>query len=103
MSVTRRQFLGSTAASALAFTFVPSRAFGANEKLNIAAVGSGGMGGSNINAVKSQNIVALCDVDDRRAADTYRSFPGVPTFRDFRKMFAYEPSRDRRSRSAWMQ
>ena len=86
MSVTRRQFLGSTAASALAFTFVPSRAFGANEKLNIAAIGSGGMGGGNIGAVKSQNIVALCDVDDRSARGTYEKFPGVPTFRDFRKM-----------------
>jgi len=63
MSLTRRQFLGRSAAGAFAFTYVPSRVFGANEKLNIAAIGSGGMGGGNINAVTSQNIVALCDVE----------------------------------------
>ena len=38
-----------------------------NEKLNVALVGSGGRGASNLTGLKSENIVALCDVDDRRA------------------------------------
>ena len=86
MTLSRREFLSQSAASAMAFTFVPSHVFGANERLNIAAIGSGGMGGSNINAVASQNIVALCDVDDNRAAGAYKKFPDARTFRDFRIM-----------------
>ena len=34
----------------------------------------------------SQNIVALCDVDDRRAAGNFQRFPKAKRFRDFRKM-----------------
>ena len=37
-----------------------------SDTLNVAAIGAGGMGGSNMNALTSQNIVAICDVDDRR-------------------------------------
>ena len=35
-----------------------------NEKLNVALIGIGGQGGSNLRGVSSQNIVALCDVDE---------------------------------------
>jgi predicted dehydrogenase len=45
------------------------------------------MGAGNIGGVSSQNIVALCDVDDERAKETYSKYPDVPKFRDFRKMF----------------
>ena len=60
-----------------------------NEKLNIAVIGCGGQGGENLNAVgrQNQNIVALCDVDDARAADAFETFPKAKRFRDFRKMF----------------
>jgi predicted dehydrogenase len=62
-----------------------------NEKLNFAAVGSGGQGASNLRAAApTENIVALCDVDDRRAAETYKQFPNAPTFRDFRQMLDKE-------------
>ena len=93
--LSRRQFLGGAAAAA-AFTIVPRHVLGGNgntppsEKLNIAAVGSGGMGGGNINAVKDQNIVALCDVDYNRAADTFKKFPNAAKYRDFRKMLDKE-------------
>jgi tRNA A37 threonylcarbamoyladenosine dehydratase len=74
----RRQFLG-TAAAAAAFTFIPrhaaarSRKIAPSDRVNIAAVGVGGMGRANLQALASQNIVALCDVDwnyvDTRFAD----------------------------------
>ena len=86
MTMTRREFLGTTAAGLAAYGLMPSSVLGANERLNIAAIGSGGMGSGNIDRVSSQNIVALCDVDDNQAAGTYNKFPEVPKFRDFRKM-----------------
>jgi len=92
MSLSRREFLGSVAAGAATFTFVPGRVLGQagqsppSEKLNIAGVGVGGMGGNNIKAVASENIVALCDVDDAKAAETFNRYPGAKKFRDFRKM-----------------
>ena len=62
-----------------------------NEKLNFAAIGSGGQGASNIRAASpTENIVALCDVDDRRAAESFKAFPNAPTYRDFRKMLDKE-------------
>ena len=57
-----------------------------NEKLNLAGIGVGGQGGWDIGECSSQNIVALCDVDDRRAAGTYDRFPKAKRFRDYRKM-----------------
>jgi predicted dehydrogenase len=59
----------SAAATAAAFTILPGDAFGktrrisANDRVNIAAIGVGGMGRANLHALSSQNIVALCDVD----------------------------------------
>jgi len=84
------------AGAAAAFTFVPGHVLGrggaraANEKLNIAAIGSGGMGAANINACSSENIVALCDVDDRHAAGTFNKFPKAKKYKDFRIMLEKE-------------
>ena len=63
-------------------------AFGksANEKLNIACIGVGGRGGANVNGLASQNLVALADVDDARAAKTFAKYPKTKTYRDYRKM-----------------
>ena len=58
-----------------------------NEKLNIAFIGCGGRGGANVNAFQNENVVALCDVDDERAAGAYKKFPKAKKFHDFRKMF----------------
>ena len=59
-----------------------------SDKLNIAMVGVGGRGRSHVNALKdTENIVAMCDVDDERAAESYEQFPDVPKFKDFRKMY----------------
>ena len=90
---TRRQFLKQSAAVAAAFTILPRHVLGGagfaspNEKLNIAAIGIGGMGTANINAVAgTENLVALCDVDAVRAADVFKRFPNAKRFQDFRVM-----------------
>jgi uncharacterized protein (DUF1501 family) len=48
-SYTRRDVLKAGAASAIAVNFLPSRVFGANERLTMAGIGVGGKGGSDIN------------------------------------------------------
>ena len=67
-SPSRRQFIKTAAGAGAAFMIVPrhvlGRGFQAPSNLvNVAAVGINGMGGSNLNAVMSQNVVAICDVD----------------------------------------
>jgi predicted dehydrogenase len=57
-----------------------------NQKLNIAIVGCAGRGGANLEGVKGENIVALCDVDEKRLGSAAAQFRGAKTFRDFRKM-----------------
>ena len=100
--ISRRRFLKTTS-GALAATaglsvhaarvntaqVVPGRV-SPNERLNIAAIGVGGMGQANIRACSSENIVALCDVDDERAAGTYKEFPKASRYRDFRVMLDKE-------------
>jgi len=54
---------------------LPGQAASPNEKLNLAGIGVGGQGGWDIGECASQNIVALCDVDDRRAAGSFIRFP----------------------------
>ena len=99
MAFTRRYFFyGSLLAGA-----VPAMGFGStpslksagykspNEKLNFAAIGSGGQGASNISAAApTENIVALCDVDDRRAATTFTRFEKATKYKDFRQMLDKE-------------
>ncbi|MFQ6036132.1 MAG: Gfo/Idh/MocA family protein [Sedimentisphaerales bacterium] len=93
--ISRRNFLG-TAATVAAFTVVPRHVLGGpghnppSEKLNIAGIGVGGRGGSVLQAVESQNIVALCDVDFKRAAGAFRRYPNARRYRDFRKMLDKE-------------
>jgi len=60
---------------------------GANSRLNIAGVGVGGKGMVDITGCDTENLVALCDVDDVRAGDAFKRFPDARRFRDFRVMF----------------
>jgi predicted dehydrogenase len=99
MRLTRRHFFyGSLLAGsvpAAGFGSVPSlRALGyksPNEKLNFAAIGSGGQGASNLRAAApTENIVALCDVDDQRAAETFKRHPDATKYKDFRQMLDKE-------------
>ena len=99
MSISRRHFFyGSLLAGA-----VPAAGFGStanlkfmgykspNEKLNFAAIGSGGQGASNLSAAApTENIVALADVDDRRAEPSFKRYPDAHRYRDFRQMLDKE-------------
>ncbi|UCD28776.1 MAG: Gfo/Idh/MocA family oxidoreductase [Planctomycetota bacterium] len=57
-----------------------------SEKLNIAYIGCGGRGHANLRSTRGENIVALCDVDDERAAKVFENYPKLPKFKDFRVM-----------------
>ena len=57
-----------------------------DKKLRIACVGCGGKGVSDSKFVESEDIVALCDVDDVQAAKVYELYPDVPKYKDFRVM-----------------
>jgi predicted dehydrogenase len=65
----------------------PARDRPASDKLNLAIVGCGGRGTDNLHEVAGENIVALCDVDERSAAEAFRKYPRARRFRDYRKMF----------------
>jgi len=101
MAISRRYFFfGSVLAGA-----IPKGGFGSvaslraagykspNEKLNIGSIGVGGKATSDIKeCAKTENIVALCDVDDANAAKSklYETFPNAPKYKDFRKMLDKE-------------
>lgn len=85
----RRSFLksASLASAVLAFPHIlRGQAGSPNNRLNIACVGVGGRGYEAVKGLKGENLVAFCDVDDTSAAKTYAEFPGVPHFRDYRRM-----------------
>lgn len=65
---------------------VVPRKISPNEKLNIVGIGVGGQGKADIMGCKSENIIALCDVDDKRAEETYHLLPNAKRYKDFRKM-----------------
>ncbi len=89
--ISRRGFLTATATTA-AVTIVPRHVLGGprnippSEKLNIAGIGVGGMGSSNLRQLESENIVALCDVDHSYAAGTFKRYPKAKVYTDYRKM-----------------
>ena len=62
-----------------------------NEKLNVAGIGAGNQALSDLRQVaQTENIVALADVDDRRATDGWATWPKANHYRDFRKMLDTE-------------
>jgi predicted dehydrogenase len=67
--------------------FGAAPAEGPSDKLNLAVIGIGGQGAANLAGLKTQNIVALCDVDEKRGGKAFEEFAEVRRFTDFRKMF----------------
>ena len=88
----RREFIGASASAVSSFLIVPRAVLGGtgekppSEKLNIAGIGVGGMGAADLRGMETENIVALCDVDAERAAETFARYPKAKRYRDFRKM-----------------
>jgi predicted dehydrogenase len=94
--VSRRDFLQKTTAAAIgSFFIVPRHVLGKgftapSDKLNIAGIGIGGKGFSDItNAYNkgAENVVALCDVDWNLGQKCFDKFPDAKKYKDFRKMF----------------
>jgi predicted dehydrogenase len=90
-SLTRRRFLGATAAVA-AFQIVPSHVLGKggqtppSEKLNIAFVGGGGRGVKNIAGCSRENVYAIADVDTDRCGISLEKYPDATHYTDWREM-----------------
>jgi hypothetical protein len=90
---TRRSFLPRSAAAVANGSIVPGCTLGLrrqtspSEKLNLACIGVGGRGRDDVKDVKSENLVALGDVDSKHAAARFARFPQAKTDQDFRRMF----------------
>ena len=86
--ITRRVFLQQSAAASIVLpTFVSSTVFGANDRLNIAGIGVGGKGRGDIeNTSQGQNVVAICDVDDRTLGEAEKRYPGAKVYNDWRRL-----------------
>lgn len=87
----RRTFLRQTALSGAGLFLVRAswagtRTISSNEKLNIGIIGVAHQGNFNLTNVASENIVALCDVDDTYLASAAEKFPGAKTYNDFRRL-----------------
>ena len=90
IEISRRGFLGAAAATGAGFfintSSAPVRAAGPNEKLNIACIGVGGKGASNVAGCAGENIVALCDVDANTLGKAAQKYAKAEKYSDFRKM-----------------
>jgi predicted dehydrogenase len=90
----RREFINTSAAAVAGLTILPGHVipgFGhiaPSDKLNIAGVGIGGMGKGNLaNVAKTENIVALCDVDwGEQTTKVFEAYPGAKQYKDYRIM-----------------
>ena len=92
--IARRTFLKGTAAGLAAFA--APNVLGANEKLNHACIGSGGMGWGDLNNFKRHKkvqIVAICDVDANRLKHAASAAPGARTYADWRELLEREGDR----------
>ncbi len=99
-NISRRKFISTTTKSGLALTILPSSVIAGlsnnlpGNKLNIAGIGVGGIGLTNLGNVGSENIVALCDVDWDYADSAFKRYPKVPRYTDFRKMLEQQKDID---------
>jgi predicted dehydrogenase len=97
-NTSRREFLRNTAVASTAFFIVPRHVLGRgfvapSDKLQIAAIGCGGKGTSDIRAFFASgnaDIAYLCDVDDRQSAPIVKQFDKAKYYKDFREMLDKE-------------
>jgi len=91
MKLSRRSWLKAGSATGAGLLFLPSRVFGANERINIAFAGVGGRGAAAVKSLRQRkdlNLVAFADVDQLRAAPSFKENPDVPRYKDFRVMLS---------------
>ena len=106
--ISRRKFIQYSTLAASAITIVPRHVLGGpgyvapSDKLNIGCVGVGGKGRVDVSGVSSENIIALCDVDEKRATaaknrfdkNAYDAHPDARKYKDFREMLEKESDLD---------
>jgi len=86
-SISRRNFLHTAGAVTAGAVFIPNFiSCSPSKKINIAIVGVGGRGKAQWETCTQENVVAMCDVDDNRAAEGYNAYPNAKRYKDFRKM-----------------
>ena len=89
-SLNRRQFIKQTTVAAagawLASRPIQARKISPNERLNIAMIGVANRAGDDLKEVSSENIVALCDIDDNYLAAAKQKYPQAKTYNDFRRL-----------------
>lgn len=92
--MSRRSFVNDMTAAGLGMTVIPtllhSQRRSPNDGLNVACIGVGGMGRTDVRGMESENIYALCDVDAKAAEDAFRSYPDAKRYTDFREMLTRE-------------
>ena len=101
-NMSRRTFLASAAALSAAscataphiVTSAAAAKTPANERLNLGAIGFGGMGAGNIRNLSGEQFVALCDVDSAYAKPVFEAFPDARRYVDYREMLAAESGLD---------
>ncbi len=94
----RRKFIRNAAIAGAGFFIVPRHVLGRgfvapSDKLNVASIGAGGKGASDLTEIAKSanvNIVSLCDVDDRQAKKSRDNFPKATYHRDYRVMLEKE-------------
>ena len=94
----RRSFIKNASLAAAGFIIVPRHVIGKgfiapSDKLNIAGIGVGGKGESDMEEFAKSphvNIIALCDVDDRQAVKSRQRFPKAKFYKDYREMLDKE-------------
>ena len=97
--ITRRAFVGAAAAATAGWAIIPRRVLGGagqtppSERLNLAGIGVGGQGGGDLQQIAragddTVHVLALCDADDQRAAESVQRFPDARRYRDYRQMFS---------------
>lgn len=95
--ISRRKFLKGTLLTSAGLTVLPpsvvsgvkhSSVFKApSDKLNIVGIGIGGKGHPNLVGMNTENIIGLCDVDWKYAANCFKEFPKAKRYKDWRRMF----------------
>src|SRR5881628_757584 len=88
---TRRRFLARSAAATVGIWATSNFALGSkgespNNKLNLGIIGTANRAAANIAGIKSEHIVALCDIDENYLAAATREFPSARTYCDFREL-----------------
>lgn len=87
----RRDFLRQSALAGagvwIAAATAPAQQRSPNERLNLAIIGTGGRGRANLGSVASENIVALCDVDESCLGPAAERFPQARRYNDFRRLY----------------